>query len=563
MKNYRQILLPLIFSLILTIGILIGNWYGSNFYGMKSTYHYFRKNGNKEDRSNSDKNFSLFPRANKLNSVITYVENEYVDTVSIDKITDAAIPTILEGLDPHSVYIPASEVKKYNEPLIGNFSGIGVQFNMNDDTVAIINTIPNGPSEIVGILAGDRIIKVNEENVSGVKMRSDSVVARLKGPKGTSVRVAIKRIGIAELLDFEITRDDIPLYSVDVAYMVNKNTGYVKINTFAQTTYDEFISAIQKLHSLGMTKLILDLRNNGGGVMDAATKIADEFLDGNKLIVYTQGRARARYDVISTQGGISKNDELVILIDELSASASEILAGAIQDNDRGIIIGRRSFGKGLVQEQIQFYDGSAMRLTIARYYTPTGRCIQKPYNTDRNHGFEGSKDLDNLNIYDKDLENRFKHGEYQNADSIHFTDSLKYITPGGKTVYGGGGIMPDIFIPIDTIGFSPYFYKVGHLGLIYRFAFNYADKNRNILARLKTADEISSYLDKSEYFSEFLRFADSKGVPKNNADLKISKKLIETQIKAYIARNVIDNMGFYPIIMEIDNTLQKAIGVLN
>ena len=560
MRNYRQILLPLIFSLILTVGILIGNWYGSNFYGMKTTFHSF---GNKEDWINSDKNFSLFPRANKLNSVITYVENEYVDTVSIDKITDAAIPSILESLDPHSVYIPARELRKYNEPLVGNFSGIGVQFNMNDDTVAIINTIPNGPSEIVGILAGDRIIKVNGKNVSGVKMRSDSVVARLKGPKGTTVRVAIKRNGLTELLDFEITRDDIPLYSVDVAYMVNKNTGYIKINTFSQTTYDEFINSIEKLHSQGMTKLILDLRNNGGGIMDAATKIADEFIDGNKLIVYTQGRARARYDVISTPGGISKDDDLVVLIDELSASASEILAGAIQDNDRGTIIGRRSFGKGLVQEQIQFHDGSAMRLTIARYYTPTGRCIQKPYKTDGNHGFMDSENPGNLNIYDMDLQNRALHGEFQNADSIHFSDSMKYTTPGGKIVYGGGGIMPDIFIPFDTTGFSPYFDKVRNLGLIYRFAFNYSDKNRNILSRLKTANEISSYLDKSGYFSDFMRFADSKGVPGNSNDLKISKKLMETQIKAYIARNIIDNMGFYPIIMEIDNTLQKAIEVMN
>jgi carboxyl-terminal processing protease len=537
---------------------------------MKSSSNHILRNGKKVNKAFSGNNFNLFPRINKVNSVLTYVENEYVDTVSMDKLSDAVIPTILESLDPHSVYIPASEFKKYNEPLVGNFSGIGVQFNMNNDTVAIINTVPNGPSEKIGILAGDRIVKVNGKNVSGVKMPSDSVVSRLKGPKGTSVLVSIKRKEANRILDFEIIRDDIPLFSIDVAYMVTKNTGYVKINTFSQTTYDEFMDAVKKLHEQGMTKLILDLRSNGGGVMDAATKIADEFLDGNKLIVYTQGRSRARHDAISTTGGISKNDKLVVLIDEFSASASEILAGAIQDNDRGTIIGRRSFGKGLVQEQIQFYDGSAMRLTIARYYTPTGRCIQKPYETELNRD-KNSKIQNQViiggteyrQIYDKDLENRFNHGELQYADSIHFPDSLKYTTPGGKTVYGGGGIMPDVFVPFDTTGFSPYFERLRNLGLIYRFAFTFSDRNRNILSRFRTADEISSYLDKSDYFPEFLAFAESNGVPKNIKELNISRSLIENQLKAYIARNIIDNEGFYPIIRNIDNTLQKAISLLN
>jgi carboxyl-terminal processing protease len=550
MKSNRNILLPIIFSFILLIGILIGNWYGSNFNGIISAFHNLLGREDDESMINSDLNFRLFPRANKLNSVITYIQNEYVDTVNIEKITESAIPAILEELDPHSVYIPASELKKYNEPLVGNFSGIGVQFNMNDDTVVIISTIPNGPSEIVGILAGDRIVKVDDKNVSGVKMPSDSVVSKLKGPKGTIVHVTIKRKGDNNPLEFEITRDDIPLYSLDVSYMINKTTGYLKISTFSQTTYSEFMDAVQKLHEQGMTDLIIDLRGNGGGIMESATKIADEFLDNKNLIVYTQGRVKSRDEILSTPGGICVNNEIVVLIDEYSASASEIFAGSIQDNDRGLIIGRRSFGKGLVQEQIQFRDGSAMRLTIARYYTPTGRSIQKPYSS-------------GTNDYYMDISERFSHGEFESADSIDFSDSLKYTTPAGKIVYGGGGIMPDIFIPIDTTGVSNYYEKVKNLGLIYRFAFDYSDKNRSTLMKYKTSKEISSYLDKSGYFPEFLRYADSRGVPRNENDIKISQQLLKVQLKAFIARNIIDNQGFYPIIEEIDYTLKKAVEVLN
>ena len=453
----------------------------------------------------------------------------------------------MEKLDPHSIYISAKDLKKYNEPIVGNFSGIGIQFNMNDDTVAVINTIPNGPSEIVGILPGDRIIKVDDEVVSGVKMETDSVVSKLRGPKGTLVRVGVLRKNENRLLDFEIKRDDIPLYSVDVAYMINKETGYIKINSFSQTTFNEFIKSVEELHAKGMTKMILDLRSNGGGVMDAATKIADQFLEANKLIVYTQGRARSRYDIYSTARGICQKDEVIILLDEFSASASEILAGAIQDNDRGIIAGRRSFGKGLVQEQVQFSDGSALRLTIARYYTPTGRCIQKPY---ANEGREQ---------YYEDINERFLHGELENVDSIKLIDSLKFVTPGGKIVYGGGGIMPDVFIPIDTAGISEYFTLVRNLGLIYRFAFDFTDNNRNKLKGFKTAEEISAYLDKTNYYQEFINYASENGVKPKYNDLQISQNLIKTQLKAYIARNMIDNPGFYPIIQQIDNTLLQAV----
>ncbi len=550
MKNLKNILLPLIFSIILIAGILIGNWYSNNFYGqnlsLKQIFGFEKPSGFHGKTAGT----SLLPSNNKLNSILNYISSEYVDSISVETLTESSIPTILEELDPHSVYIPSRDLSKYNEPLVGNFSGIGVQFNMVDDTVAIVNTIPNGPSQIVGIYAGDRIVKVNDRNVAGVKLPSDSIVGMLRGPKGTAVKVVVMRRSEKNLLVFEIVRDDIPLYSVDVAYMISEKTGFIKISAFAQTTYDEFVEAVDKLHAKGMNKLILDLRGNGGGIMDAATRIADQFLDDNKLIVYTQGKARARYEVFSTAGGICNEDELCILIDEFSASASEILAGAIQDNDRGTIIGRRSFGKGLVQEQIQFKDGSALRLTIARYYTPTGRSIQKPYNGDKHD-------------YYSDLNIRFAHGEFENADSIKFSDSLKFVTPGGKVVYGGGGIMPDIFVPMDTAGNSDYFNKVRNLGLIYRFAFDYSDKNREKLVMYKTATELSSYLDKTSYFKEFLKYAGDKGVIKSAADLKVSEELIRVQIKAYIARNIIDNEGFYPIIQEIDNTLLKAIEIID
>jgi carboxyl-terminal processing protease len=550
MKNFKTIILPLLFSLVLITGILIGNWYSSNFYGESPSLKQVFSRNRFSKAHNNFVTTPLLPSGNKLNSLLTYIINEYVDSVNIDELTEAAIPSILDELDPHSVYIPAKELSKYNEPLVGNFSGIGVQFNMVDDTVAIINTIANGPSAIVGIFAGDRIVKVDGRNVAGVKLPSDSIVGMLRGPRGTTVRVVIFRRSDKNLLDFEITRDDIPLYSVDVAYMINETTGYIKISTFAQTTYDEFLDAAEKLHSKGMKRLILDLRSNGGGLMDAATKIADQFLDDGKLIVYTQGKARARYDVFSTPGGICRDDKVCLLMDEFSASASEILAGAIQDNDRGTIIGRRSFGKGLVQEQIQFRDGSALRLTIARYYTPTGRSIQKPYSR-------------NKSDYYSDLNTRYAHGEFENADSIKFADSLKFVTPGGKTVYGGGGIMPDIFVPMDTSGISPYFNRVRNLGFIYRFAFDYSDKNRDKLHKYTTAKELSAYLDKTAYYKDFLKYAENKGVFSKPGDLAESGDLIKVQLKAYIARNILDNEGFFPIIQEIDNTLMKAVEVID
>ncbi len=529
--NKIRIYLPLIVSISLIIGIILGI--------------YLNKRNNSEGN-----NIFLYPRSNKLLNIIKLIESEYVDTISLESITEMTIVKLLEQLDPHSAYIPASELQAITEPLEGNFSGIGVQFNMQNDTVVIINTIPNGPSALIGIQPGDRIIKVNDTVVAGVKMPSEAIVKRLKGPRGTKVKVTIFRPSTLREIVYDITRNTIPLYSIDVAYKLNDQVGYIKINQFARTTYDEFIQAVSTLHNEGINQLIIDLRGNGGGYLDVAIKIADQFLTENQLIVYTQGRAKPREDFYATRSGICHYDSVVILIDELSASASEILAGAIQDNDRGIIIGRRSFGKGLVQEQIPLSDGSAIRLTVARYYTPTGRCIQKPY-------VLGSND------YYKDITQRYLHGEFVFKDSIKLNDSLKYFTPKGRVVYGGGGIMPDIFVGIDTSEFSKLYNDIVDLGLIYRFAFQYSDNNRQNLSKFKTLDELRHELRKRNVFSLFLDFVKKQGIKANHADINRSKNLINTQLEAYICRNFFDNKGFYPILGEIDYTLKKALIILS
>ncbi len=520
--------IPIILAIAVILGIFVGRYY----------------NG-----SNAENKFIIIPKANKLDNVISYIENEYVDEVSKSDLIEKAIPKILEELDPHSQYIPAAELEKVNEPLEGNFSGIGIQFNILNDTLVVIQTIANGPSQKVGILAGDRITKVNGEIVAGKKMPSDSIVGRLRGPKGSEVHVDILRRNVEKPLGFDIVRDNIPLYSVDVAYMINDETGFIKLNKFSATTEDEFVQAISQLKDKGMKKLVLDLRENGGGYMNAAIFIADQFLSDNELIVYTKGKARQKVDYRSTPGGLCTNLKLTIIIDENSASASEILAGAIQDNDRGTIVGRRSFGKGLVQEQKPLSDGSALRLTIARYYTPTGRSIQKPYSK-------------NINDYYGDINARYIHGELQNADSNKFSDSLKFVTPGGKIVYGGGGIMPDIFVPIDTLGVSEYYLDIRNQGLLYRFSLNYSDDNRKALSFLKTPEDFVKYLDKQDVLRNFIVYAQKQGVKENPKDIRASEKILKVQLDAFIARNFLDNGGFFPIIQEIDNTLQKAIETL-
>lgn len=524
-KNLVRILTPTIIAVSIVVGMFIGRYYSN---------------------TNSDGTYVIYPRADKLSNIINYVSKDYVDPLNRDEIIEAAIPKILEDLDPHSQYIPASDFQQVNEPLEGNFSGIGVQFNMMNDTLIVLKAIANGPSEKVGILAGDRFILVDGDTVAGVKMPSDSIVRKLKGPKGTDVLVGVERHLVDELIFFNITRDNIPLYSVDVSYMIDNEIGYVKINKFSRTTFEEFAESVTKLLGNGMQKLILDLRGNGGGLLTTAAMITDQFLEEGQLIVYTEGNARKREDFKASKGGLCHGIETVILIDETSASASEILAGAIQDNDRGLVIGRRSFGKGLVQEQEMLSDGSAIRLTIARYYTPTGRSIQKSYEN-------GTED------YYHELTDRYDNGEFLEKDSILFNDSLKFTTPGGKIVYGGGGIMPDIFVPLDTIGVTNYLMTLRNRGLVYRFALEYTDGNREKLSSFTSLDDLLLYLSKNNVLNKFTSFASNNGVPLNKEELEISKEIIKTQLYAYVARNVFDNDGFYPVIEKIDKTLQVAI----
>jgi len=482
----------------------------------------------------------------KISSLLQIIENNYVDKVAVDSLIESSIPLILSNLDPHSVYIPLSELQATQEPLQGSFDGIGVQFNMQNDTALIISVIRGGPSEKVGLLPGDRIVKINDSVYVGKKIKSDDIIKHLKGKKGTKVTISIARRGTKNLLNFEIERGKIPIYSVDVAYMVTSEIGYVKISRFAQTTHDEFVKAIDTLKLRGMKKLIVDLRGNSGGFLNEATEIADEFLPTDKLIVYTKGQARARTDYYATDNDLCLNEPVSILVDTWSASASEILAGAIQDNDRGLIIGRRTFGKGLVQEPVYFHDGSLVRLTIARYYTPTGRSIQKPYSH-------------NTDDYSHEIMGRMKNGEFTSDKNIHFNDSLKFTTPKGKVVYGGGGIMPDIFVPVDTIGNSDFFDKISEAGLIYRFSLEYADKNRKALVKLRSETDIIRYLNAQQIVNQFISFAAENNMVPNGTDLQVSGKLIENQLHALIARNVFDNEYFYKIIQKWDNVLLKAI----
>ncbi len=548
-RNRLIVFMPLIVSITLIIGIFLGNWITTIRIRSLVSDEISNQRFSIRPGNNSGSGFSLTPKGSKVTSALQYILNAYVDTVSIGNLNEAVMPALVDNLDPHSIYIPATDFQKFSEPLMGNFSGIGVSFNMTDDTVAIINTIPNGPSEMVGIMAGDRIIMVDDSVVAGVNMPSNDIVKMLKGPKNTQVKVTVYRRGEKAPIDFEITRDDIPIYSVDVAYKVNENTGYIKISQFAQTTYHEFMQAVERLKTQGVEKLIIDLRRNGGGIMDAATMIADQFLEEGQLIVYTEGRTRPRENDYASSRGILKNDIVVVLMDESSASASEILAGAIQDNDRGLVIGRRSFGKGLVQEEMRFADGSALRLTVARYYTPTGRSIQRSY--------ENGKD-----DYYHDFAERFSRGEYEYEDSIKFDDSQKFVTPGGKIVYGGGGIMPDVFVPLDTTGASEYYNKIRSLGLMYRFAFYYTDIHRSSLDQFSTARDIEGYLDDQDLLPQFIKYASGKGVPPDYKDIRISELVLQKTIKAYVARNIIDNDGFYPIIADIDETLKVAIDTI-
>ncbi len=504
--------------------------------------------------SNANNETLIFPQnkrfntATKLNEILNFIEDTYVDSVDKKDLTERSITSMLTTLDPHSYYIPAKEFDGMNDPLEGNFEGIGVEFRIKEDTILIISPIVNGPSDKLGIKAGDRIVKVDTTDVAGVGIINADVIKLLKGPRGTKVNVEIVRKGSKKRKFFTIVRDRIPIFSIDAPYMINDKTGYLRITRFSKTTYDEFMKATRDLKNQGMEKLIIDLRSNGGGVLGAATQIADELLRKNKMIVYTDGRARNRNEYFSTSGGILETCEVSILINENSASASEILAGAIQDNDRGTIIGRRSFGKGLVQEQVMWPDGSALRLTIARYYTPTGRCIQKDYGTD-------------IEQYHAEAYNRYENGELLSADSIQFPDSLKFYTPEGKIVYGGGGIMPDLFIPLDTNNGTPYLYELRYKGIIQSFALNYVDKRREALnKKYKDAIDFKNNFDISDdLFNSIIKFAEENEIERNLSQIITSKKLISRGLKASISRNLFNDFGYYVIINETDKTVQKAV----
>ena len=490
-----------------------------------------------------------FGNSSKVSDLLSLIDGQYVDSVDLDSITDEVMSDIVSKLDPHSVYIPAKDLEAVNSELEGSFSGIGVQFNIQSDTVMIVSVISGGPSEKVGLMAGDRIVKVNDTAFVGKDVVSnEKVMRKLRGPKGTEVKLGVRRQGTKEVLSYTIQRGEIPINSVTVAYIIEPGVGFIGLNNnFGNNTYDEFLHSIAELRAKGARKYIIDLRENSGGLMDVAIRMINEFLPKGQMIVYSEGKAYPRTDAKADGTGSCINYPMVVLIDEFSASASEIFAGAIQDNDRGLIVGRRSFGKGLVQTQIPFSDGSAVRLTVARYFTPSGRSIQKPY--------VRGKSAD----YEMDLLKRFEHGEFDTKDSIQVADSLKFKTLKGRTVYGGGGIMPDIFVPRDTLQYSPYLTKVVNYGYTYQFAFQYTDKNRAKLSKFKNWQEMDQFLTSQNLLSEFVAFAASKGVPTNQREINVSKNLLLTQIKSYIVRNMIGDSNFYPLLNREDETVKKAL----
>lgn len=492
--------------------------------------------------------------ARKLSLALYAISSLYVDSVDNGKLVEDAITGMLEKLDPHSSYMDKEETKEMTEPLQGNFDGIGIQFSMLTDTVYIIQIIPGGPSEKVGLQAGDRIIMVNDSLIAGVKMKTTDIMKRLRGQKGTEVDVKVLRNNTPELIEFKIIRGKIPIYSLDAAYMADKNTGYIKLNRFAATTVEEFKEALKQLKGQGMKQLILDLQSNGGGYLGAAIELADEFLGNDKLIVYTEGDKQRREEAKSTSKGDFENGRFIVLVDESSASASEIVSGAVQDWDRGLIIGRRTFGKGLVQKPIPLPDGTMIRLTIARYYTPTGRCIQKPYENGNNE------------LYGRDLIDRYNNGELIHADSIHFPDSMKYNTlVNHRTVYGGGGIMPDVFIPIDTTRLTDYHRNLLAKGVINRLSMNYIDRDRDELK--KEYPKIEAFKEKFVITDDILRemreMADAEKIEFKEDEYQKALPLITLQMKALIAHDLFDMAKYYQIINDENNSLKEALRIIN
>ena len=480
----------------------------------------------------------------KLITILNEVSANYVDSINQDKVTEEVLPLILSKLDPHSVYMEPQELKEAEEDLDGGFDGIGIQFNVPNDTAIVTNVIAGGPSEKAGLLSGDRVIKVDSVVIAGVEMAQDSMVRLMRGKKGTKVTISVLRQGSSDLVPFVITRDKIPVKSVDVAFMVNDTTGFIKLSKFSRTSYVEFVKAMLPLREKGMKRLVFDLRDNTGGYMDQAILLSNEFLEKGKPVVYMEGLHSERQDIYADGRGFFRDISLAILINEYSASSSEIFTGAMQDNDRATVYGVRSFGKGLVQEPLYFSDGSGVRLTIARYHTPTGRCIQKPYSND----------------YEYDILNRYEHGEMLSRDSIPVVDSLKYTTPGGRTVYGGGGIIPDVFVPIDTVGITPFLANCNRQSLQVRFANRICDQYRARIREIKDMKNLEAFFSTIDLKSRFIAFAKENGVELNPGDWEVSGRYIITQVKAIIGRYTpMDDMAFYPIYLTIDHTAQVAI----
>ena len=489
--------------------------------------------------------------ASKIDLTLGLVERVYVDPINKDSIVEALMPRLMEQLDPHSTYISAKDMQAVNEPLEGEFDGIGVVFNMGTDTVVVLNIIAGGPSYKAGVLPGDRIITIDGDTVAGRKIEQNKVVERLRGKRGSEVTIGIQRQNVEGLVDVTITRDKIPVKSIDAAFMIRPRVGYVRLTSFARTTHTEFVEAIEKLKKVGMESLIFDLRGNSGGYLDQAIRMTNEFLPKGQLMVYTEDRLGTQQKEYSTGGGRLTDIPLVVLIDEYSASSSEIVAGALQDNDRGTIVGRRSFGKGLVQSQIPFTDGSAIRLTVAKYYTPTGRSIQKPF-------VRGGKG------YNEDIWHRYESGQFFSADSIHFADSLRFTTPKGKTVYGGGGIMPDVFVPLDTLDMTPYYYAVTGFNILYRYTLDYADKHRKAINNIHTVAQLDDFLNRDTMLlDDFVWYAAEKGIKPNRKEIAKSKVLLEAMLRAYIARNTeLQDSGYFSQIWPADPTLLKAFELL-
>lgn len=534
MKKY---LFPTITVVCLIIGFLIGNAVSNQANAQRANIQ-------------SNRLFGYTTSFDKIDQILGIIETGYVDAINMDSIREEVAKQIIKSLDPHSAYIPKEDLEMVNSELSASFSGIGIQFSIQNDTVQVVSVISGGPSEGIGILAGDKIVTVNDTAFTGKTISNERVMHALRGPKNTLVTLGIVRNGQSEELKFTITRGDIPVHSVDAKFIIptsKSKIGFVRVSRFAENTYNEFITALSELRSQGANTYIIDLRENSGGYMDQAIRMANEFLSRGDMIVYSEGRAYSRYEAKANGAGRFQSEKIVVLIDNFSASASEIFAGAMQDNDRATIIGRRSFGKGLVQQQIPFEDGSAIRLTVARYFTPSGRCIQKPYKM-------GEQD-----DYAQDLLDRFEHGEFFSADSIHFADTTAYYTKNGRKVMGGGGIMPDIFVGRDTSLYTPYFNIVSNRAYTYQFAYQYTNKYRTELNKYKDWQSLEKHLLKANWLNEFVAFAKEKGVEPNEEQIAISRPLLIRIVNAYIVRNILNDEGFYPLFERDDDITKKAV----